>query len=509
MGLESGTYVADLVPTNPAGSDQKAQGDDHIRLIKTVLKNTFPSGAGAPVPFGGWNGKTDAVITKTDNYTQLAADDGKLTYFSIAAAKTYTLQAAATAGNGFVAWVLKDGSVFALNVTAGDLINGQATIELGPNEGGLLYCTGATWLFLGKCKTLPLGESVLLRQEDDALAYPGLRLRRSRLAPVSNDLGAALDWEQKDNGGGFDIVARHGVKCVTPAAGNESYAQYFETIISGVRGQRLLLGQGLYTPSLLDKGNETLNVLDAYVEGRLPYPISNPRNCVFKNNGSFPNSRVDVSFDELIVRGGAFSHAHFLANGTFTLDIAVAGLNGLDTGAEAGSTWYYVWVIWDGATVGGLLSVSATAPTMPGVYTDKVLIGAIRNDGSSNFVSTWGRDRRVWQAPQNIFNNVGAAVADTYEIRSIAAGVPGIAATASGNIGSTATAGATGVAVASDNAGLGEWMANAGVAANSLGSFGGLAMGFRDIPLSTPQQLSWKATNTTANRRLDITGFTL
>lgn len=41
MGLETGTFVEDLVATNPPGGDLKSQGDDHLRLIKTVLRNTF------------------------------------------------------------------------------------------------------------------------------------------------------------------------------------------------------------------------------------------------------------------------------------------------------------------------------------------------------------------------------------------------------------------------------------------------------------------------------------
>ena len=43
MALESATYISGLGDTNPAGSDAISQGDDHIRLIKTVLKNTLPN----------------------------------------------------------------------------------------------------------------------------------------------------------------------------------------------------------------------------------------------------------------------------------------------------------------------------------------------------------------------------------------------------------------------------------------------------------------------------------
>jgi len=50
MALETATYLSELNTSNPAASDQKAEGDDHIRLIKTVLKTTFPNVSGAVSP---------------------------------------------------------------------------------------------------------------------------------------------------------------------------------------------------------------------------------------------------------------------------------------------------------------------------------------------------------------------------------------------------------------------------------------------------------------------------
>ena len=43
MPLETGTYISDLVPANPLGSDPLAYADDHLRLIKSTLQNTFPN----------------------------------------------------------------------------------------------------------------------------------------------------------------------------------------------------------------------------------------------------------------------------------------------------------------------------------------------------------------------------------------------------------------------------------------------------------------------------------
>lgn len=47
MALETGNYVGDLVVANPGAADPKSQGDDHLRLIKTALRQSFPGYTGA------------------------------------------------------------------------------------------------------------------------------------------------------------------------------------------------------------------------------------------------------------------------------------------------------------------------------------------------------------------------------------------------------------------------------------------------------------------------------
>lgn len=48
MGLETATYISGLVSTNPVNAtDQISQGDDHLRLIKTTILNSFPNITGA------------------------------------------------------------------------------------------------------------------------------------------------------------------------------------------------------------------------------------------------------------------------------------------------------------------------------------------------------------------------------------------------------------------------------------------------------------------------------
>ena len=73
-----------------------------------------------------------------------------------------------------------------------------------------------------------------------------------------------------------------------------------------------------------------------------------------------------------------------------TCAITSSGANGLDTGAEASNTWYYAFVIYNPTTntTASLMSLSATAPTLPSGYTFFVRVGAVRNDGSSNLYRT-------------------------------------------------------------------------------------------------------------------------
>lgn len=107
------------------------------------------------------------------------------------------------------------------------------------------------------------------------------------------------------------------------------------------------------------------------------------------------NSKVYVSADEIVLEsaGGAYATARAV---NLTIDSAVAGLNGVDTGAALASTHYAVWVIAkpDG-TVGGLLSLSLNTPVLPAGYTLKARVGRVRLDGNKYPLSIIKANRRV------------------------------------------------------------------------------------------------------------------
>ena len=70
MGLESGTQISDLNANNPTPQDKRREGDDHLRLIKQVLKTTFPNINGVVNPtlaeINYLQGVTSSIQTQLD-----------------------------------------------------------------------------------------------------------------------------------------------------------------------------------------------------------------------------------------------------------------------------------------------------------------------------------------------------------------------------------------------------------------------------------------------------------
>ena len=91
MALESGTYIDSLNVANPASTDALAQADDHLRLIKSTIKATFPNLAGAVT-------LTHAEINAAQGLAgNLSAPQGTLMLFASSPAPTgWTTQTATT-----------------------------------------------------------------------------------------------------------------------------------------------------------------------------------------------------------------------------------------------------------------------------------------------------------------------------------------------------------------------------------------------------------------------------
>ena len=138
MGLEAATFLNDLAPANPLGTDGKSAGDNHIRLMKAVLQNTLP----------GMAGRAWRYQSKGSNYTIILTDNMTLLYAT--AGITFSMDPIATIGNGFIAAVVNghNSANVTLDPDSAETINGGATYTIYPGEAALLFCTSSDWVAL-------------------------------------------------------------------------------------------------------------------------------------------------------------------------------------------------------------------------------------------------------------------------------------------------------------------------------------------------------------------------
>ena len=77
MAIENAKWIYELQKSNPSGNDPISEGDDHLRMIKEVLKDSFPSDFDAPqIPDVSGNDSKILAVNETgtgtewiDNYT--------------------------------------------------------------------------------------------------------------------------------------------------------------------------------------------------------------------------------------------------------------------------------------------------------------------------------------------------------------------------------------------------------------------------------------------------------
>jgi hypothetical protein len=145
------------------------------------------------------------------------------------------------------------------------------------------------------------------------------------------------------------------------------------------------------------------------------------KNLVVQNNAATPNTKVDVTADEIVLKD---INGNTLVARTVSLTVdfgAAVGANGPDVGgAQSASAFSRVWVIGkpDG-TIASLGSASATTPTLPTGYTFKALVSTLRSNGSTQFLKIRQRGNRVfYEAPQLVLTGGAASVETSVSVAS-------------------------------------------------------------------------------------------
>lgn len=156
---------------------------------------------------------------------------------------------------------------------------------------------------------------------------------------------------------------------------------------SGVPSLSTVLPNGTTATTQSANDNSTKVATTAYVATAVAAAPSLGIQGSFKNLKHVwaSNTTTTITADQVMLMNG--SNAPYLAtNVSLTLNSATSGANGIDTGSVTTSTWYYIYVIYNGSSVASLMSTSPASPSLPGGYTYYARIGAARTDGSSHFL---------------------------------------------------------------------------------------------------------------------------
>lgn len=139
MGLEAATFADSLDVNNPTGADARSQGDDHLRLLKTVIKNTWP----------GMAGRSKRVQSKAGNYTAVLTDNDSLLVFTAEA--TLTMPSGSSLGNGFSVCAIASGGDVLVSPTTGT-VNSGASVTIPIGSAAVIFSDGANFaaLFSGQ-----------------------------------------------------------------------------------------------------------------------------------------------------------------------------------------------------------------------------------------------------------------------------------------------------------------------------------------------------------------------
>jgi len=148
-------------------------------------------------------------------------------------------------------------------------------------------------------------------------------------------------------------------------------------------------------------------------------PWSYANGLQISNDGTAPDTIINIAAGSILDSTGVYQ---LTSSASIAVDVSGNGLGGLDTGTFAASTVYAVHLVADPVSkqaISAMVSLSATAPTMPLGYSAFALIGYVVSDSSSDILLgywTAGNSSQrtfMYDAPIATAITAGAATTDT------------------------------------------------------------------------------------------------
>ena len=134
MTIETATYLKDLNNALPATGDLVAEGDEHLRLMKTVLQTTFPGRGVADM----------SVVAKATGFSASVTEIGCV--YKCTAALTLEPPGASGLVAGTHWFIRAAGGAVLIDPPDAALINGAATLTLPTDAAAILVFDGTDWV---------------------------------------------------------------------------------------------------------------------------------------------------------------------------------------------------------------------------------------------------------------------------------------------------------------------------------------------------------------------------
>jgi len=320
MGLESANYISGLVDTNPGATDNVSQGDDHLRLIKKVLTDSFPS--------------VDAAVNAIHT----------------------SASAPSTAISAGLLWFDTSNNLLKLRNEANDA---WITLSISPVtsntvdiDGGAIDGTpiGATSASTGKFSSVNIaadGATVTgIKDEDDMSSDSAVKLatQQSIKAYVDSQV-TAQDLDLISDSGTIDIDLDSESLTVSGGEGIDTSATGTTLTIAGEDASTSNKGVASFSSDNFSVSSGAVTIKDAGVaNAELADMAANTVKVRDANSSGVPSDKALASTEILIGDGTGFTAAALSGDATMTNAgaVSVVKIQGQDVSATAATNDQYL-----------------------------------------------------------------------------------------------------------------------------------------------------------------------
>ena len=430
-GADIDTVAANIAAVNTAATNIAA-------IIAAPSEAAAAAASAAAAAASVASGMYSSVQDKSTDYTVVAGDAGDLIRVTTTGgARTITLPAIATQVDGFKVAVAKwsgDANAVTVARASTDTINGSSTYVLDAQYKSATFVADletGTWFAAGAGGG---GTNVVVDIFSDTGAQTAFTLSGDPGSENNTQVFISGVYQQKDRytvvgttltfgtapisgTSNIEVVWSTPLAIGTPADGTVGTTKIADKAVTLAKVQDIatatFLGRttaGTGAPEALTSAQATtlLDAATASARGTVELATTaetqagtdatravTPEGLAFSFQaveGAFKklalsangtSANVTVTADEIVVQSSSNQYKTLRAV-SLTIAGTTTGANALDAGTIAANTWYSVWVMWNGTATAGILSTSATAPTLSSGYTHKARVGWIRTDGTAN-----------------------------------------------------------------------------------------------------------------------------